>query len=548
MKHFFILTLALTFVLSVCPLSTHGLIVPEKAFLPGIAVHDPYKKIREYFFWWRSLPTIGLEEHSSWSPVFYPFIPHFFSLQTLAPLQGKSVTIGLIDNGVASTTLLNTDKNVVLKAHEYLTAVVSAPACIPEGSGKVCWAEFQELMNFCIKPEQRAYTRKVFATYTPDLVEPLFLEHFLKQYGYPHYLTKVLACAASLNTFSILSVPSFITTQVRVPYYADQRWLAANHGSHCAGLIVGKSSQKIIGIASYASLISIKAIPSEKVYHDALPLVRALKYVDDNKIPIISLSYSMQNSGGYAVEIQKYFKKIAFSCIAAGNIPDKAQENYLSTLTSITASVGSFGMSFDHNTKEYIFKISSFSSAPYKDVWHVLLPGEAMLSCCYPVSSKFDSTLLVFMQGTSTSTPLLAGFFSLMVAEFYPILNYDQIKMIVRYATVSLHDTPSWRKSSGTLDMRMALFMGHVLKTLLITDEKDVTLYFHDYVTCTRRYLLQLVNKYGEEQRVGIHFEDGMIDFLQKARNKSHSLLYTQQNLEKSIATTAQAVKMLLRN
>lgn len=555
MKLICMLVMSLTLSSCVHGISTHGLIVPEQALLNyPLKGFDPYKQVRDYFFWWRSMPTIGLEKHRDWSFP-YPFLPHQFSLQELAPSQGTSVLIGLLDNGVAASSLVRLNGTSFLQGHDYLQSVLLAPSCVSESSQKLCWPEFQELMHFCAAVPYKDYVKKVYATYTPDLITPSSLDTFIKKYSTEKYREKILNCLSktslvcmpdSITTpLSFLSVPDYTTEQKRVPYYADQQWLAANHGTYCAGLINATSYKKSIGIAPAAQIVSIKVTSPSSVHYNVQSLLRALYYVVQHSIPIVSLSYSMRNSGGHANELSDYLERIPFSCIACGNkTTSEFQENFIATLPGITARVGSFGMMKNTITHEYEFKISPFSLPPLENGWHVVLPGEAILSCCYPASAFFDPTLFVFMQGTSCATPLLAGFFSLMVAEFYPTLTYEQIKVISRHATVFLHDTPVWhtRSGAGTLDMRMALFMGHVLKKIVLS-EKNGTLLFHDYVVHTRRYLLQLINDYGKEQRIGVHFEEGLIDFLQKARNKRHSLLYTQQNLEESIATTVKAVK-----
>lgn len=557
MKHFFF------FLMVLCPclchgLSTHGLIVPEEAFFT-LLPHDPYKKTREYFFWWRSLPTVGLEESRLWDPVFYPFIPHFFSLQTLAPRQGQGVGVGVIDNGIASLTLRYKKEKNVFRGHPYLTAVSGAPSCISEGKGKICWAEFQELVQFYTAQQYQELSKKIFSEYRHELVQASFLESFFKKYGDSYDMQKIKNCFAHAfvvelpdgnSTYAhLLSVPTFKNNNLRIPRYADVPWLLANHGTHCAGLIVGRSDRKTVGIAPRANVVSIKAAVPGASGCDVLALVRALSYARKQGLTVISLSYSMHNSGGYAQEFEENIKNIPYSCVSTGNEISPKSNNYLCSLSGLTAHVGSFGMHDDERTSEKAFHVSPFSQPTNHSAWHIVLPGEAMLSCCYQPSPHYDATLFVFMQGTSSATPLLAGFFALMAAEFYPDLTHDQIKCIARQSTVFLHNTPSWhtQTGSGTLDMRMALFIGHVLRVIVNT-EKTATIDFLDYVICTRRYLLRMVNDYGKEKGINIHFEDGMIDFLQKARKHGDSLLYTHQHLKQIIDTTVHAVKSIIKN
>lgn len=559
--------------------ASHGILIPEMALTitspekMSLTIDsllkkpfDPYATIRKYFFWWRSLPTIGLEQHPDWSPVFYPFIPHFFSLQELAPSQGASVKLALIDNGIAHNNTVDIHGKVIIRAHPYLEKSNPVDYIFIESSpGVPCWSDYKKLMLYYTNTHYALQVETDFYSYRPELLEIDYLTRYVIRYGKDHlkqrntlseagkHALKKLASYFNYVEFDkkntsehLLALPDY-TCKQRPTGYADQSWLYANHGTYCAGLIVGNAPKKTIGLAPNIQLISMKAVKSCSVlqYQEPLPFVQALESVVQQKIPIVSLSYSMKTSGGYHAILEDCFKKIPFSCVAVGNKNNSESDvNYLTVFPEITAAVGAFGIDHTTHNNSYTFPISNFNNKPAHDAtWYIVLPGESLLSCCYTTSLAESRNFFVFMQGTSTATPLLAGFFALMVGEFFPTLSYQQIKLLVKRATVQLHTTSSWRTHSGdgTIDMRMALFMGHVMVALCKLD-KNFTDHYTEYVNATRNYVLQQINEYGNKRAIGIDFEKGMIDFLQKARKNTVPILYTHKSLAFTIQETVTAV------
>ncbi len=545
---------------------SHGLIVPEHELIRKKSVSelslpskkDPYYKVRDFFFWWHSLPTVGIKAHPLFSPVCYPFIPHYFSLYELAPHQGRSSIVSLIDNGVASASLYTHDTHQpLLNVHPYIAQVKNGGS-YTDLVDKPSWYTYKELVYFFT--DQRFYDDFItlFKTYNPSIHDRTYLTKYLIRYGKTDLritdsqlsarglsaLQKLIDCWQSTTIvvdetthhtlpLHLLAVPDYIITYRPSYHYADQQWLYANHGTFCAGLIQGMHDNKLIGIAPQATLIGIKATHSLcHAYQDPCALIHALDDIITSSISVVSLSYSMQTSAGYAKELEQYLKVIPFSCIALGN--KKGVENYFSHSSSITALVGSFGIS-DYSS----YPISSFNNTFANTAWTVVMPGEKMLSCCYNPYMNDQKTLFVFMQGTSCATPLLSGFLALLIGECYPILSYEQIKLLLRYATVYLHTTESWKQAgAGTIDMRMALFMGHVLKEFAVVDKSFGKNYIK-YVQTVRTYLLKEINTYGKQSKIPILFEEGMIDFLKKAYDKNITIQPTHKDLADYVKTIA---------
>ncbi len=560
--------------------AVHGLLIPETELFikpaqkPTITLttvikktFDPYASVRDYFFWWRTLPTIGLEDHPDFSPVFYPFLPHQFSLQELAPTQGVSITIGLLDNGTAHATLYTSDNKIYLKAHPYLKdAIANAYTYVGSLCGDSSWADIQELILYYTDQTHHTQVTQDFRVYKPELLIEQHLTYYLIAYGKQDLkknnqltyagtqaVARIQGCLQKsifvrlqeqnyYTPLHFFSVPEYVCTYKPVRY-ADQHWLHANHGSYCAGLITGRADTKFFGIAPYAKIVSYKVMTSSATrYQDPLPLVHALEDAAARALPIISISYSMQSLSGYQQRLEKVFKQIPYACIAVGNKQNLDTPNALTDLQGNIVFVGSFGIQYNAHTKTYTYPISSFNSRLInQNSLYIVLPGESLLSCCYTPCAAESRNFFVFMQGTSAATPLMAGFLSLLLATCYPTLSYAQIKQLLVRALVRLHADKTWR-GLETIDMRMALFMGHVMMACKKLD-KNFQDRYEQYLDATRSYLLHIINTYGRNVALGIDFEKGMIDFLHKARQLDTPPVYTHHNLAQSVQETAKKVR-----
>lgn len=560
--------------------ATHGLLVPESELYgqpvqkPAISLttvikktFDPYASVRDYFFWWRTLPTIGLEPHSEFSPVFYPFLPHQFSLQELAPTQGASISIGLLDNGTAHATFYAPDHKIYLKAHPYLKDTsIESNACVGSLYGDSSWADLQELILYYTDQSHHQQVLQDLKVYKPELLTEQYLTQYVIAYGKQNLkkdnqltyagtqaVARVRACLQKSifvrlqehnyhTPFHFFAVPEYVCAH-RPVRYADQHWLHANHGTYCAGLIAGRTDTKFFGIAPYAQIVSYKVMTSSTArYQDPLPLVHALEDAAARALPIVSVSYSMQSLSGYQQRLEKVFKQIPYACVAVGNkqIPD--MPNALTGLQGNIILVGSFGTQYNTHTKTYAYPISSFNNRPInQNSLYIVLPGESLLSCCYTPCAAESRNFFVFMQGTSVATPLMAGFLSLLLATCSPALSYTQIRQLLVRALVRLHTDGAWR-GLETIDMRMALFMGHVMMACKKLD-KNFQDRYEQYLDATRSYLLHTINTYGRNVALGIDFEKGMIDFLHKARQLDTPPVYTHHNLAQSVQETAKKVR-----
>jgi hypothetical protein len=108
----YVLLLCLFFVS--CQLSAqlsfpNGLVLPEAALKTIVrgGIPTSFSKfsssqaavIRQSFLWHFSFPTTGLLVQEPFFPPKYPFLPHFFTLNELAPHQGAGIKVGLLDTG-----------------------------------------------------------------------------------------------------------------------------------------------------------------------------------------------------------------------------------------------------------------------------------------------------------------------------------------------------------------------------------------------------------------------------------------------------------------
>lgn len=348
--------------------------------------------------WHAGFPTTGLAKQAGYFPPCYPFIPHYFTLHELAPHQGASVRLVLIDTGVAG---YNT------KCH-YQHRSIRAPFN----------ANWKSLNVICKQPRE----------ISDCLPVPPPLSMLIEQECNP----------------------------------------AKAHGTHTYGLIAAKQpglAHKLpSGVSPRTETIMIKAFNDEGV-SDKATLIEAVKKAVTLHPDIVLLSLKIDEADTEqspdSIYLDALLQVVPYTIAAAGNDKksDPCKLAYPARLPAVTMSVGAFGVLSDGQPV-----IAPFSQCEPGKGPTFLAPGIDIISTAVPATAHVSPYMS--MSGTSAAAALVAGCLALALGEFRHDFSKDQILRVFYASGLTMKSNSEWCAASlyGVLDMRMALFMLHVLK------------------------------------------------------------------------------------
>ena len=307
-----------------------------------------------------------------------------------------------------------------------------------------------------------------------------------------------------------------------------------NHGTHTYSLINGTAYSGLqplhglCGLAPLARTLAIK-VCNDKGVGKFSQLVKGISKAKQAQADIINISLGLSS----LCELQPTFtyvlqelNSIKFSVIAAGNLANRLlfTKDY-----PYIISTGAFGI---NNNTCFIPPFSQYlaTKGPL-----FVAPGHTILG---PICGTQQS-YYTFRHGTSLSAALMSGFMALMLGEFKNLFSRDEYLYICSLASLKMHTTQSWHDASvnGVVDMRMALFMLHVLKQL---KAEQIVIPFKSAATMVRSLLLDDPYTFGQIHKMNGNFTESFMDYYNEASSitqKYHKV--NNRNLQKAIHTIA---------
>jgi len=187
------------------------------------------------------------------------------------------------------------------------------------------------------------------------------------------------------------------------------------HGTHCAGIAaaVTNNGVGIAGMCWNSKIMALRAGTAEGLKSDDCAL--AIRYAADNGVHVISMSWgSPYRSETIKREIDYAYSKGCVLVAAAGN-DDLRQKFYPAALDNVIA----VGATDQDNDRAYFSNYGSWID--------VSAPGVGIYS------TYFGDTYN-FLQGTSMSTPLVAGLAGLLLSKKSTFTN-EEVRNVLRSTT-----------------------------------------------------------------------------------------------------------------
>lgn len=291
----------------------------------------------------------------------------------------------------------------------------------------------------------------------------------------------------------------------------DSRWTTkytAGHGTHTAGIIGARlkssvegpldqnSIQKLLdhdsgmcGIAPQCDLVMIKAFKSCGFATNRSIVTQAIRKAYEQGAQILNLSLKIDDHIDTAEfeskSLQAALSEIPYIAAASGNAQRNKsgtyqadREGYPARFPNVAFDTGAFIL-YQDKTGDYHCHIPEFSQYQEGIGPKFVAPGQNILSCGI-VPYQTESSMYIFLQGTSAATPLLSGFCALLTAEFSGLFKSkerEKFLTICYSSALRMEDTEDWKKKTlfGVLDFRTVLFKLHVLKNIKIAlEEKSI--------------------------------------------------------------------------
>lgn len=440
------------------------------------------KQLHQTLYWHYKTPTVGL----IFEKPAYPYIPHFFSLEELAPAQGAGVKVAIIDSGVAAFSVegdpaYRKNENLFMK-RDFTKENYNVVSY--EGSDPL-----HNLVNIVEK-----YTKKEhFDEKKVELALPLWIKDYLvsnkterimlylQRYG----STSLADSRGSLtgegkqaltHILEAMSPPRFTIKNLKKPPEKDiiLEFLPAEkignsygHGSHVFGIVAAKPSKALPllkGIAPKAQTIMLKAIREDQGGKSLTShILSAFKKAIEHNVDVVNLSISYDNFEDLPFLQKKYisnltcrtYSLVPYVVISAGN-KGIATEGFPALLNCISYDVGAFNAKGD---------IASFSQYSSNHGPRFVAPGVDILSSTIVPQQEGNSAYGI-ISGTSMAAPMISGFIALMLGEFKALFTQQQLTKVCYTSTLKLKNNNDWKRKVvlGALDMRTALYVLHILK------------------------------------------------------------------------------------
>jgi subtilisin family serine protease len=443
-------------------------------------------------FWHWSFPTIGLLQNE---PPPYPYLPHFFTLKELAPKQGAGITIVLLDTGIAAFSLPEFEyyqhPNI-----SYTGNFAEYNHCIIDQRGHL--SRFEDLM-LTIEPYLRRRTLKRAESALIKALKMFKISHdtrsiqqFVLTYGNTAVIRKYglttkgkkliqkitdFAHHCTLCTVKNQIVIKELLPLVSHPIHVSMRMVG--HGTHNYGIVTA--------LAPRATILVLKTFDENGASTKSI-LIAALKKAQRLTPDILNLSLkfadSLDMTEPSSQELEKFLASFPYVVAAAGNSGNiHCAEGYPARLSCVPFDVGAFYYHAGECT------IPSFSQYEPNVGPLFVLPGVNILSTDL-IAGHIAQATYAFRSGTSAATAIMSGFLALLIGEFKGEFTREEILKVCYASTLKMHTTAAWctKVVLGVLDMRTALFMLHVVRSLKNVHKKFDASF--DHLVCALRYIL----------------------------------------------------------
>lgn len=271
------------------------------------------------------------------------------------------------------------------------------------------------------------------------------------------------------------------------------------HGTHTAGIIGGSLQSSIpraldkdsiaelldkdsgiCGIAPKCELVMIKAFKSSGFATNRSVVTQAIKKAQQQGAHILNLSLKIDDHLDSAEleskSLQATLSEIPYISAASGNAKknnmgayQSYREGYPAKFPSVAFDTGAFVL-YKNKEDEYHCHIPEFSQYQEGVGPKFVAPGQNIFSCGIVPDQK-ESSMYMFLQGTSSAAPLLSGFSALLISEFSGLFESkerEKFLAICYSSALRMENSEDWKKKTllGVLDFRTVLFKLHVLKKI----------------------------------------------------------------------------------
>ena len=525
------------------PLTDHGNFSTH-TFLP----------IYEKAFWWQLFPTTGLHTTNTFPP--YPYLPHAYPLQELAPTLGKGITVTLIDTGIFGFTFSTPTHTFVKHPDLHITGdFLHEPHNTIPFEGKNS-DPFKNLATFIVHhtKENLRDIKKVYRSLPLWILEYLTtktttaLDAYLQENGSPDLFErnilfflspkKLLSAEGkrvknsllfSNHGFSLFTVATLESGQKVVAECLPLASLSipatimTDHATHTASIIGARPSTAhgFFGIAPHCSLRVIKALhEGHETTTDVNHITHALERAADYRADIINLSLKLDDTidpyDPLFKKLEKILATFPYVCCATGNEGTKkpGRMSYPARFKNVPFSVGSFGCLYDKKKNCYSCPLSSFSQYEKGVGPSFVAPGENILGCSFAYYKK--EPLYALKSGTSCATAFMSGALALILGEFKNDFSPSQLLTVCQASCFKLHATKEWKEQViyGVLDVRTALFTLHVLKKIKsFKASKNFEKEFSFLLATTHAELFASPTLYAKKQGITHSFKESFIDY-----------------------------------
>lgn len=528
---------------------------------------DLYQRMQKVLFWYQSFPTTGMRLEAPFYPPKYPFIPHYFSLWQLAPKKGAGVTVALLDTGVAAFAVKD---NPFYIKHPDLTmhSSLMQSNLNLSGTSNNQFKRIAQLVKRYLTPENQ--TNAGVIEQLPGIIidylstnDTAGIIALLKQKGEPALFENGALTVEGRNAVTAITIgPSgikpggkrstltlaqliqpleqdVIVQFLPAPKVSKTSSIIAGHGSHTFGLIAGQlhantlqEDTGITGLAPNARVIMIKAF-DDMGKSDKVTLIEGIKKALDYHAQVVSLSLKITDqldlTGKLTQELQHLIARVPYMIAASGNNGDSELPDYAGThlayparFASVPFDVGAFG--WDGQT----VSIAPFSQYEPGIGPKFVAPGVTILSA--GIKADDEQARYLFFNGTSMASAIMTGFVALMLSEFQHDFTREQLLKVCYRSTVVLSDSPDWKNKVllGAVDMRMVLFMLHVLRSIKQKVAFDFDQKFDNVVQALYEQLLHDAHDYAQRALGGVSFEGNLMGYITMAQAENNNAYLVQ--------------------
>ncbi len=499
--------------------------------------------------WWQIFPTTGMRLEKPFWPLSYPFLPHAFALKDLAPSMGKGIAVALLDTGIAAYTFKHGETQYT--KHPDLTVTTDtfdhSYNFLPEDP----LAGIGDILTYTVRPVKTVHDslndalclacdyriqKKVnaFSNYLINYGKDTVLTSDKKQLSLTgkRFERMLIEQCLKLTPVSVKEItrtehvffellPAIQLGSRFTGYGSLPNSFCSDHGTHIASMIgSNRPSEGLCGIAPHCSISMFKTLHAYGLSTDLRCSSDALSYVIQHKIPIVNISLKCNEQWDSLDPVMKDFEQkieqIPFVCAAVGNDGKKIKNriSYPARCKGVHFSVGAFGYTYDEKTKNYSCRLFEGNQSEKEKGPRYVAPGVDVIGCSF--FPKDGAPCYAIHTGTSYATGYMSGFLALLLGEFQKDLSKNQLIELCKNACLKLHTEKEWTENVlyGAIDIRTALFMGHVLVNIKKTVGNE--LFKKEYSTflhAIKITLFDMVDQYGKTHNAPCAFKEGFMDY-----------------------------------